>query len=190
METPEHAELLHAAAARVREIGLRKAAREVGLSPVGLRNVVQRRGQPVETTWEKLRAWYVGSLGERELSPAAVAVMLSTLVDQVAPELRARARNQVVELLAKLYGEEGAALPAWLADLADAVAAHELGVRWRGSPFAVVEVARGSPFTLLHPPFEGTPQEVVEAIGTTRGAWNGEEFYPPHRIQRIRLECG
>lgn len=187
MEMPEQAELLRAAAARVKEIGLRKAAREVGLSPVGLRNVVERRGRPVETTWEKLRAWYVGSLGEREMDPAAVAVLLSTLVDQVTPELRARAHKKVVELLARLYGEEGAALPAWLAELAEAAATHEQGMRRRGTPFAIVEVARGTPFPLLHPPFEGTPREVVEAIGTTRGAWNGEEFYPPHRIQRIRL---
>lgn len=190
METPEQAELLRAAAARVKEIGLRPAAREVGLSPIGLRNVVERRGRPVETTWEKLRAWYVGSLGERELDPAAVAVLLSTLVDQVTPELRARARTNIVELLARLYGEEGTALPSWLAELAEAAAAYEQGVRRREAPFAVVEVTRGTPFTLLHAPFEGTPREVIEAIGTTRGAWNGAEFYPPHRIQRIRLGGG
>ncbi|HEV2150467.1 MAG TPA: hypothetical protein VGR37_23910 [Longimicrobiaceae bacterium] len=190
METPEHAELLRAAAARIKEIGIRKAAREVGLSAMGLRNIVDRRGRPVESSWEKLRAWYMGSLGERALDPAAVAVLLSTLIDQVTPELRARARPRVVESLAQLYGEQGAALPGWLAELAEAVAAHEQGARRREAPFAVVDVLRGTSFALLQPPFDGTPREVVEAIGTTRGAWNGEEFYPPHRIQRIRLGGG
>ena len=129
----------------------------------------------------------MGSLGGRELDSAAVAVLLSTLVDQVTPEFRARARTKIVELLAQLYGEEGAALPPWLAELAEAVAAHAQGVNRRDRPFAVVEVVRGTPFALLHTPFAGSPAEVVEAIGTRRGAWNGDEYYPPHRIQRIRL---
>lgn len=47
---------------RIREVGLRRTAREVGMSPAALSALVESGSRPYRRTWELLRAWHAGQL--------------------------------------------------------------------------------------------------------------------------------
>lgn len=97
---------------RVGELGLRPVAREVGMSPTGLRNVLEgtlgHRG-----TLRKLEAW-AKRHEVREPDPAA-GQALSALLQPVSDTYRAEARQYLVAALKRVYVRFGVALPEWLA---------------------------------------------------------------------------
>ena len=165
--------------------GLRALARQVGITPMSVQNFIDG-ANPHPKTWTKLQAWYVqhGDAAERAGEDAARAAV-SLLAQGVAPELRGAFREELAELVGSMYGEAGLPVPAWVE--VEAREAHAAASARRGARFATVEVAGAEPVVLVRAPFDGDPRAVVEAVGTVRGVWSGNHYYPPHRINRVRL---
>lgn len=185
MDTPEQAELRRAVRLRAERDGYRPVARQVGMSPTGLRKFVG--GSPgIPRTWEKVRSWYA-----REVEPSAAArktapVALDALVRFVEPDLQAEARRTVTDGLARLYGERGRPVPGWLAALDGALHAYEAALRRQVDGFATVTPIKGAAFVVMNPPVEGEPRDAVRHIAE-HGVWHGDVFVPPHQIKSVRL---
>lgn len=107
MDTREQAELRRAVTQAAETQGVREVARQVGLSPMGLRNVMWGV-KPLNRTWAKLRDWYgrEGS-GAVEAREDAAPVALEAMLQHVAPVLRAEVREAIVADLGRIYGEAG-----------------------------------------------------------------------------------
>jgi hypothetical protein len=116
------------------------------------------------------------------------AVMLEALLRQIAPALRGRVREAIVDAVGRIYGTESMPAPAWLVDVPGGVEAYEAGTAERKHAFALVELVRGDRFHLAEQPFAGDPRTVVEEIASGRGAWQGTTYHPAHRISRVFLE--
>ena len=103
-----------AARIRVAETSLRHAAREIGMSPTGLRGVLDG-AEPYGRTRERLRAWFarLEGLGELPLLEAenTVLALLRRLPEP---------RRSVVELLdcvETLHVRAGVSVPKWVAEV-------------------------------------------------------------------------
>lgn len=165
-----------------RRAGLRALGRQIGITAAAARNIMDG-ARPRGATRDKLRAWYVQHAPKGE--PNAGHAALDLLAAGIAPELRGAFREGVAALVGTLHGEAGLPLPVWAAG--EAGAAHTAGQRRRGARFATVELTGAEPVVLIRQPHDGDPRAVVEAMGTRWGVWNGDDFYPPHRINRVRL---
>jgi len=187
MDTPEQAEIRATAIQAAERIGWRKMGRQVGMSASGLKRALH--GTHVqEITWTKLRSWYAGEAARKaEGAPESGAVLLEALLRQIAPALRDRVREAVVEAVGHIYGTERMPAPAWLVDVPGGLEAYEAGAKQRKRAFALVELVRGDRFHLTEQPFAGEPRAVVEEIASGRGAWQGTTYHPAHRISRVYL---
>lgn len=91
--------LREALRARVESSSLRKSAREVGLSPNGLRGILEG-ADPYPTNHRKLSEWFRGLRSEAERGRAIlVQAALNVLVDELPENERER---KAVELLTVL----------------------------------------------------------------------------------------
>jgi hypothetical protein len=185
MDTPEQAELRAAAIQAAERGGWRKLARQVGMSPAGVkRALLGERLQ--EVTWTKLREWYAREVLERKDPPLeSGAVLLEALLRQVAPTLREQIRTAVIEDVGRIYGDAKMPAPAWLLEVPGGLESYEAGVRDRREPFAVVELLGGERFQVNEQPFAGDPRSVVEEIASGRGVWRENVYHPAHRVHRI-----
>jgi hypothetical protein len=121
---PAPLETLRAAAqAHVDASSLRRTAREIGMSPTGLRGFLEGAA-PYHKTERKLRQWFLrlrgGSEAPEPPTTETAAAALATLVQHLAPEHRAPAAARVVELLRRRSRDTGAAVPEWIERLGDA----------------------------------------------------------------------
>ncbi|HEU4882428.1 MAG TPA: hypothetical protein VFT45_09295 [Longimicrobium sp.] len=106
------------AAARVENTSLRGVAREIGMSPMGLRNFIHGTA-PYSPTLRRLRNWYVRYAAER---PGAVereeaTAALSVLVHDMDSAPRRQAAVTVLDAVALGYEQSGVVKPAWVAEL-------------------------------------------------------------------------
>ncbi|HEX6369164.1 MAG TPA: hypothetical protein VF006_09540 [Longimicrobium sp.] len=120
-DDPRTASIRHVrevAAARVANTSLRGVAREIGMSPMGLRNFI-RGTDPYSPTLRRLRNWYVrhaaARAGNVETEDAVAA--LSVLVHDLDSAPRRRAAMTVLDAVALGYEQSGVAKPAWVAEL-------------------------------------------------------------------------
>lgn len=185
MEEPELQAIRQAMRDALRTSSLRSIGREVGLAASGVRNFLSG-AVPYERTQVKLREWYVQHAPKLDADAGRAA--LDLLTEGIAPELRGAFREGIAEILGEIHGEAGLPLPAWAVGESDA--AHAEGVQRRGRRFATVELVGAEPVVLIRQPHDGDPRAVVEAMETRWGVWNGDDFYPPYRITRVRLGTG
>jgi hypothetical protein len=110
--------LRQAAASRVERSSLRKVAREIGMSPTGLKKFLQGTA-PYSPTLRRLRSWYVQHADDpAETMPAEAAdAALAVLMDDLPPEPRRRTADGVLECLGHAYDLSGRGRPAWVAEL-------------------------------------------------------------------------
>lgn len=110
--------LRETAAARVENTSLRSVAREIGMSPTGLKKFLLGTA-PYSPTLRRLRNWYVQYAavqgGAVELEDAWAA--LSVLVHDLPPEPRRDAAGCLLECVGRGYDQAGRARPGWLGDL-------------------------------------------------------------------------
>jgi hypothetical protein len=106
------------AAARVEHTSLRGVAREIGMSPTGLKKFLLGTA-PYSPTVRRLRRWYVhhaalptGEVGYHDAS-AAIAV----LTHDLPGEPRRDAADCVLDCLGRGYEATGRERPAWVAEL-------------------------------------------------------------------------
>lgn len=120
-DDPRTASIRHVrevAAAHVENTSLRGVAREIGMSPMGLRNFI-RGTDPYSPTLRRLRNWYVRHAAARpanvqmEDATAALAVLVHDL--DIAP--RRQAAVIVLDAVARGYDQSGVMKPSWLAEL-------------------------------------------------------------------------
>ena len=118
---PKNASIRHireVASARVEATSLRRVAREIGMSPTGLRKFLDGT-EPYTPTLHRLRVWYVRfaaapseGVGREEASAA-----LAVLTHDLSPTPRRAAAQGILDALARGYEASGRPRPAWLADL-------------------------------------------------------------------------
>ena len=118
MTAPEPAvpvERVREAALRaVAERGLRKVAREVGVSTTGFSHFL-KGGEPFPANTRKLTEWYVrDAAAHHGLDDGTAAAALSLLVDGLPAEEAAAMRECLLAALRDGYGRSGAPLPGWL----------------------------------------------------------------------------
>ncbi len=103
---------------RVENTSLRSVAREIGMSPTGLKKFLQGTA-PYSPTLRRLRNWYVRHAASRtatvHLEDATAA--LSVLVHDLDAAPRSRAAATVLDAVGLGYEESGVAKPAWVAEL-------------------------------------------------------------------------
>ena len=112
---------IEAARIRVDETSLRQTAQEIGMSPTGLRGVLDG-AEPYGRTRERLRAWFarLEGLGELPLREAENTVL--ALVRRL-PEPRTGA-VAVLDCVAELHARAGMSAPEWVAEVRLRVTAH------------------------------------------------------------------
>jgi len=111
------------AAARVEHTSLRGVAREIGMSPTGLKKFLLGTA-PYSPTLRRLRKWHVHHAGtpagevEQHDAEAAIAVLTHAL----PAEPRRATAECVLDCLGRGYEAAGHARPTWVAELRDELA--------------------------------------------------------------------
>ena len=110
--------LRETAAARVENTSLRSVAREIGMSPTGLKKFLQGTA-PYSPTLRRLRNWYVqyaavqsGNVGLEDAYAA-----LNVLVHDLAPDPRRDTAGCLLECVGRGYDQSGKARPSWMTEL-------------------------------------------------------------------------
>jgi hypothetical protein len=106
------------AAARVENTSLRGVAREIGMSPTGLKKFLQGTA-PYSPTLRRLRKWYLqhAALPTGEVSYHDASAALVVLTHDLQPEPRREASDCVLECLERGYEVSGRSRPRWVAEL-------------------------------------------------------------------------
>jgi hypothetical protein len=106
------------AANRVENTSLRQVAREIGMSPTGLKKFLGGTA-PYSSTLRRLRAWYVRYAAEQksEVEPVDASAALSLLMHDLGAEPRRHAALHVLDAVGSGYDESGRPKPDWLSDL-------------------------------------------------------------------------
>jgi hypothetical protein len=120
-EELRHATVRHlreAAVARVENSSLRGVAREIGMSPMGLRNFLHGT-EPYAPTLRRLRNWYVkyAALRSGSVHTEDATAALAVLVHDLAAVPRREAAATVLDAVGQGYEKSGVAKPAWVSEL-------------------------------------------------------------------------
>ena len=118
---PRNATIKHlreTAAARVENTSLRSVAREIGMSPTGLKKFLLGTA-PYSPTLRRLRNWYVqyASLQAGEVLTQDAAAALAVLVHDLSPDPRRETAGCLIECVARGYDQSGKPRPAWVSEL-------------------------------------------------------------------------
>jgi hypothetical protein len=103
---------------RVEASSLRHVARQVGMSPTGLRKFLEG-GIPYQKSRRRLFDWLQRENGVpgAEGAGGGMSGALASLVAELPPERREAALGALLETLRTLYGAHAEAAPAWLGEL-------------------------------------------------------------------------
>jgi hypothetical protein len=97
---------------------LRQAARDIGMSPTGLRGFLDGAAPYVKTE-RKLRAWYLreANRGVQAVSPEAASNALRLLTAHFAPAYGRETTLELVDVLERRARDSQTPVPAWIAEL-------------------------------------------------------------------------
>ena len=106
------------AAARVENTSLRSVAREVGMSPSGLKKFLDGAA-PYTPTLRRLRQWYLqyGAVRLGQVEAADASSALAVLLHDLSPDARRGLARSILEQLARAYEASGKPVPAWLPEM-------------------------------------------------------------------------
>lgn len=119
MPTPERGVLLEtirdAAARAAKAEGIRKTAREIGVSVTGFRAFLDG-SSPFESTRKKLAGWYLRRVAAGAEGPAAgvAEAALAVLVEHLPAEERDATVRELRSVVEKRTRASGAPLPEWV----------------------------------------------------------------------------
>jgi transcriptional regulator with XRE-family HTH domain len=110
--------LRETAQARVENTSLRSVAREIGMSPTGLKKFLQGTA-PYSPTLRRLRNWYVhyAAVQAGEVLTQDATAALAVLVHDLSPDPRRNAASCVLDCVSRGYDESGKARPQWITEL-------------------------------------------------------------------------
>lgn len=111
-------QLRAAVAERVERTSLRNAAREIGMSPTGLKKFLDGN-MPYTKTIHRLRAWYVHHAADRqeETSDEAAFAALGVLVHAIPSATQAQTVEAMLHCIEQGYAGTRRPVPAWVAQL-------------------------------------------------------------------------
>ncbi len=109
---PPIAELRAAAASSVSGSSLRQVAREVGMTPSGLKKFLNG-STPYSATRRKLNGWYVRE-GHSAITPYAAQMALDVVVTDLPPGERLEGVRCLLAALEKFFAEKRRPTPSWL----------------------------------------------------------------------------
>jgi transcriptional regulator with XRE-family HTH domain len=116
-----HASVRHmreVAAARVENTSLRQVAREIGMSPTGLKKFLEGTA-PYSPTVRRLRNWYVryAAVQRSDVEEVDASAALAVLMHDLRSDPRRDAALHVLEAVGSGYERSGKPRPAWLSEL-------------------------------------------------------------------------
>ncbi|HYH83167.1 MAG TPA: hypothetical protein VEX86_25450 [Longimicrobium sp.] len=106
------------AAARVESTSLRGVAREIGMSPTGLKKFLLGTA-PYSPTLRRLRKWYLqhAALSTGEVSYHDASAALVVLIHDLRPEPRRETSDCMLECLERGYDLSARSRPHWVSEL-------------------------------------------------------------------------
>jgi len=106
------------AAARVDNTSLRGVAREIGMSPTGLKKFLMGTA-PYSPTLRRLRKWYLqyAALPSAEVTYQDASAALVVITHDLSPDPRREVSDCVLDCLARGYDATGRSRPRWVAEL-------------------------------------------------------------------------
>jgi len=106
------------AAARVQNTSLRGVAREIGMSPTGLKKFLLGTA-PYSPTVRRLRKWYVhhAAVPTGEVSYHDASAAIAVLTHDLPGEPRRDTAGRVLDCMGRGYEAAGQPHPAWVAEL-------------------------------------------------------------------------
>lgn len=118
---PREATVKHlrdAAAARVEKTSLRRVAREIGMSPTGLKKFILGTA-PYSPTLRRLRKWYLqyAALPTGEVAREDASAALAVLTHDLSPDARRHTSSELLEAVGRGYDLAGKGRPRWVAEL-------------------------------------------------------------------------
>ncbi|HWK90430.1 MAG TPA: hypothetical protein VNP72_10605 [Longimicrobium sp.] len=113
-----------AAAARVENTSLRRVARDIGMSPTGLKKFLCGAA-PYSPTVRRLRNWYVrhAAAQQSDVETVDASAALSVLMHDLGSDSRRDAALEVLDAVEGGYDQSGKPKPAWLTELRSRYAA-------------------------------------------------------------------
>lgn len=121
MSDPRSATIKHlreSAAVRVENTSLRSVAREIGMSPTGLKKFLGGTA-PYSPTLRRLRNWYVQYAARHEhvVDRQAASAALSVLVHDLPQASRGHTATCLLECVGRGFVDRGLAQPGWVNEL-------------------------------------------------------------------------
>jgi transcriptional regulator with XRE-family HTH domain len=118
---PRNASVRHmreVAAARMENTSLRQVAREIGMSPTGLKKFLEATA-PYSPTVRRLRNWYVryAAVQRSDVEEVDASAALEVLMHDLRSESRRDAALHVLEAVGTGYERSGRPRPDWLSEL-------------------------------------------------------------------------
>jgi hypothetical protein len=119
--------LRYTIAARVENTSLRSVAREIGMSPTGLKKFLSGTA-PYSPTLRRLRYWYLHYAADRaeETREEDISAALRVLLHDMTPERRGQIAYRILECVGQGYETSGKSRPSWLLALLSRVEATSL----------------------------------------------------------------
>lgn len=105
-------------AEHVDNTSLRRVARQLGMSPAGLRQFLDGAA-PYTPTLRRLRRWYPrhAARAAGNVDPGDAAAALTLLLHELAPAPRGQVAARILETLARAYEASGKTRPEWIEEL-------------------------------------------------------------------------
>jgi hypothetical protein len=105
---------------------LRAVAREVGITPMGLRSFLLNGGKPQARTVRKLNEWYVRRMATRRPEGEDEARAALTILAGYYPQAqRFRVLTRFLDSMEQEFRESGVQPPGWLSTLRDEIKRDE-----------------------------------------------------------------
>jgi len=95
---------------------LRGTAREIGLSPMGLRHFLNGR-RPYQATMRKLTIWYVRHGSQRGADTEVIRAAMSLVLEGLPAEGHEPGEQALLAVVEQMHRRAGTRPPTWLDDL-------------------------------------------------------------------------
>ena len=107
-----------AAATRVEHTSLRGVAREIGMSPTGLKKFLQGTA-PYSPTLRRLRKWYIhhAAVPFEKVEKVDASAAITVLTFDLGGQNRVETADCVLDCLGRGYDATGRQRPVWMAEL-------------------------------------------------------------------------
>lgn len=118
VESEELQQIRAALADAVDHASLRSVARDIGMSPTGLRGVIDGSA-PYVKTWDKLQVWFAlyQKDASRDLPPGTIAHFLRRLLRDIPERSQPGAQARVLNGFEEAFRFAGVPAPAWIAEI-------------------------------------------------------------------------